>query len=152
MIAASAVNDGALGCDPLEVTAAKRSGRTVPHRPTDIPHPQRYKTVSRSRQNRGRNRSRGRPSTLLPGCDGFATPREIPDNRLGFYLFALNGPLSRRAAATDRLSVNSVPRWRRSSIAFSKASGLAHSRHSPNKRPERTDASWSSPVESCRAA
>src|SRR5262249_15123439 len=55
-----------------------------------------------SRQNRGRSRSRGRPSTLLPGCDGFATPVRSPESRLGFYLFTLNGRLSQCSMAPER--------------------------------------------------
>ena len=39
-IAASAIYDGAFRSDLLEITDAKRSPRTVPQRPTDMPHPQ----------------------------------------------------------------------------------------------------------------
>ena len=40
MIAVSAIYDGAFRSDLLEITDAKRSPRTVPQRPTDMPHPQ----------------------------------------------------------------------------------------------------------------
>src|ERR1700746_776769 len=46
-IAVSAVSDGAFRCDLFEIAAAKRSRRTVPHRSTDIPHPQQYQIRQR---------------------------------------------------------------------------------------------------------
>jgi hypothetical protein len=41
-----------------------------------------------------------RLSTLLLGCDGFATPVKSP-KQLGFYLLALNGPLLQRSGALE---------------------------------------------------
>src|ERR1700747_2831268 len=46
-IAVSAVSDGVFRCDLFEITPAKRPRRTVPHRPTDIPHPQQYEIRQR---------------------------------------------------------------------------------------------------------
>jgi hypothetical protein len=77
--------------------------RLYPTGRSTCPTPNSTKSASRSGQNRGRYRSRGRPSTLLPGCDAFATPVKSPENRLSFYLFTLNGPLSHRRAASERL-------------------------------------------------
>jgi hypothetical protein len=58
------------------------------------PTPNDTKSASRSGQNRGRIPSRRRPSTLLRGCDGFATPVRSP-KPVNFYLLALNEPLAR---------------------------------------------------------
>src|SRR5215469_13498073 len=58
-IAASAIYDGASRSDLLEITDAKPSPRTVPRRPTHMPHPQNMHNPTADRGRTGAAIGRG---------------------------------------------------------------------------------------------